>query len=538
MPWMILLMGLLIWPWAAWGNTRLGLHVTTDELACWKQRAGLVTPGSLTPSCGTAASGGVGAAARYRVAGDVQVNSPGDWTRILAQADTCRSDSCPDPFSNERFLGNTTGVCQGASTPVPGDRTDGERLRDAAFVYMLTGDTRYRTTALAELVAQSNTTAIPGINWNNRTIWCTEVGGNCVPYDDNVMWQGSIWITKLAFAYDYLRIGDSLYAQTIPAGDKAQIENWLLSYPTFIMENTNVCADDIFPNRLSDDYTVTGPVYGGGTPCVVGNSAASQPINYFNGYNRWNFHEAWNNRRGTMNRAAGMIAAQFNNTTLMNYGKRYAKEWVRFSTYPNNSTFTQGIGWAVGVGQGASWGYNGAMVGTMVSLGDALCRRGDCELYTYQTTLGCGTWTPAGGPKSVWLSVLFQAKMMTGDVVVHATLSSAEAALNGGANNFRVDSIDEAFGEAKVTDTWMVPANLYFQDTWFNQAYRRLTGGITPQYPVSPGTGGYSAWGGEYGIYPGVLFMFGQLEGVVDPYTLNGGSPAPNAPTNLRVVNP
>ena len=34
----------------------------------------------------------------------------------------------------------------------------------------------------------------------------------------------------------------------------------------------------------------------------------------------------------------------------------------------------------------------------------------------------------------------------------------------------------------------------------------------------NPSTGGWDAWTGEWGVYPGVLFMFGQLEGKVRPY--------------------
>src|SRR5580765_2202666 len=51
--------------------TRLGLHVTDQELAIWQTRA---TSGP------------------YKTAGDVSTNSPGDWTRINGNANTFRAN--------------------------------------------------------------------------------------------------------------------------------------------------------------------------------------------------------------------------------------------------------------------------------------------------------------------------------------------------------------------------------------------------------------------------------------------------------------
>jgi hypothetical protein len=48
-------------------QTRLGLHVTQEELTIWRQRS---------------------VSGPYRIAGDVSTNSPGDWTRIAGFAVT------------------------------------------------------------------------------------------------------------------------------------------------------------------------------------------------------------------------------------------------------------------------------------------------------------------------------------------------------------------------------------------------------------------------------------------------------------------
>jgi hypothetical protein len=55
----------------------------------------------------------------------------------------------------------------------------------------------------------------------------------------------------------------------------------------------------------------------------------------------------------------------------------------------------------------------------------------------------------------------------------------------------------------------LIPANLFHNDDAVEWAYTR---------PMGPNTGAdYDAWGGDWGTYPGIRFMFGQLEGIVNP---------------------
>ena len=69
---------------AGWAQTETGLHYTPAELAVWRQRAN-----SSNPTSGTT---------NYRVGGDVQINSPGDWERIIKNADSFLQNPSADRY--------------------------------------------------------------------------------------------------------------------------------------------------------------------------------------------------------------------------------------------------------------------------------------------------------------------------------------------------------------------------------------------------------------------------------------------------------
>src|SRR5262245_52652399 len=131
------------------GQTRLGLHVTQEELNIWKQRA---------------------ASGPYKSVGDVSTNSPGDWTRILANADSMVSSP------ETTWSGQTSASCWAPLTPTPG-RSRGEKATDAAFVYLLTGNTSYRDPVRTLLLNQA---AVTGTNFADTTRWNTS--GSCFRY--------------------------------------------------------------------------------------------------------------------------------------------------------------------------------------------------------------------------------------------------------------------------------------------------------------------------------------------------------------------
>src|SRR5262249_11286723 len=141
-------------------------------------------------------------------------------------------------------------------------------------------------------------------------------------------------------------------------------------------------------------------------------------------------------------------------------------------------------------------------------------RTGDFELYNYSTSVGYnGT---AGGPKSLLQIATLFAQYVNHDVMRYGT----DQAGNNGNANYLIDSVDDIGGAAYVDDTYLALANMYFRSNYLKSIYLRTASGA-PAYPPAGGvTGGWTPFTGEWGIYPGVLFQFGQSN--VGPYPTGG----------------
>ena len=82
----------LLWQ-NAMAATRLGLHVTQEELNIWKQRA---------------------VSGPYKTTGDVSPNSPGDWNRIAANASSLDQTQLPTsgtvPLAQDALINPSLGL--------------------------------------------------------------------------------------------------------------------------------------------------------------------------------------------------------------------------------------------------------------------------------------------------------------------------------------------------------------------------------------------------------------------------------------------
>jgi hypothetical protein len=467
-------------------QTRLGIHVTQEELNIWKQRA---------------------QSGPYRVAGDVQTNSPGDWTRIINNANSFLNNP-----SNERWSGQPAGSCWSykSNPPALPNRNWGERMRDAAFAFLITGTTTYRDAVLNELLAQA---ATAGTTWADSTRWNT--GTNCA-YGDAWSWQITMWLTKLLYAYDYIR-------PTISSSNRSTLDTWFLNAAVLWDDNVRKIIETRFPNRDKDDYSTWGSGY---PVCIAG------PIlTHLGGFGHCDFHEGWNNRSANHVRFFGLVGIMTNNSALKTRSKRWLKEWIRFANFADstNSQFHRSISdRAAGIG----WNYTALMIGGMVTLADAFARIGDSELYNYSTSLGdpSGTLTPGGGPKSLLSVTKKFLDYVDGTVKRYATTNSA----NDGNANYKIDSVDEVLGAAWISDSYVIPGNLFWLDSRVTAVYRRAASGA-PAYPSNPSSFGGCVYCGDWSTLPGVFFMFGQMEGKVNPYS-GAESEAPSPPTTSSSI--
>jgi hypothetical protein len=417
-----------------------------------------------------------------------------DWNRILSRAKTFLS--APDA---ELWPGNQTNqawdapkVKNGQQPPNdhPG-RRKGDGLRDAGFVYLLTGDSSYRNAIRQTLLTQAKA---PGTNFSDRTKW--NPTAEVLAHDN---FEIANWLRKLAYGYSYIR-------STLSPTEIATIDAFFLNAATYWDKVIHNLAKSRFPQRYQDDYRAPASPY---------NPGSLQGKTHWNGYTVYNFHDPWKNIQATHNAMVAVVGVLLKNATLKDHAKRFVKEFLMFAVARDGTVVDQ-YRWKGATPQ-VGYMYAGTQIGSIVVAADHLARAGDTELYTFQTSAGFHGW--AGGPKSLLLvlqryaNITIGERQLGGGVLVYAsTTATTDPAKRIGP------------GTTHATDLVMLPANLYYQDSLVNTSVRRTM-------PSHPANGGYDPWGGDWGTYPGIRFMFGQQEGKVRPYP---SSLKP--PSNLRLV--
>jgi hypothetical protein len=211
--------------------------------------------------------------------------------------------------------------------------------------------------------------------------------------------------------------------------------------------------------------------------------------------------------------------------------KRYFKEFLMFAVFPEGATddFKRWEDKTPCKG----WSYSAGQIGDMVILADHFARAGDMELYNYSTTHGFygtqGRDRLTGQPKSLLTTIRWHQAYMNGKMKRYGTDSSGR----NGNRDYMIDT-DCSGTKPYVHDLRYGPmANVFYRDQHIQDNYMRTASNI-PSYPSNPSLGEF-AWGGNWGSYPGLLFMFGQMENKVWPYPKPGRQELP-APRNLKLL--
>jgi hypothetical protein len=487
----LLLLGVVsVSPNLALSQTRLGLHVTEEELNIWKQRA---------------------ISGPYKSKGDVSTNSPGDWSDINNRANTFNSNP-----SAHRWPGQITDTCVVAdSTTFPSpnpvtSRTLGEPLMSAAFRYLLQNSATDLNNVVTELLWFATQ---PGLDFTNTSRWCRSgVSNDSHPYFDIAN-----WLVRIAFAYDYVRADMS-------SGDRAKVEAWLLGAGQYFQNTNTRMRQTFFVDPDNGNYTLTS----------FGNSerSAGCRVIYMNsggsGFSACNLQKKYNNRMSelvVMFTMAGIITGD---ESLKAQGARWVEELIKYSLYPDG-TFSELERWLTSAPT-QGWRYAMGTLGNIVTIADALCRAGDCGLYNFSTTVGIDA--TAGGPKTLQSIINNHYKYV--DLSVSPTRYGTNNAVNNGDINYRIDTIDGIDGQGSVRDIYLAPANIFYKSAFFKSIYTR-TAANAPAYPSTPEGGGYYVWGGTSGKFPGMLFMFGQTEEQVSPHANTAINPNPSQPSSKPI---
>ncbi len=433
----------------------------------------------------------------YATAGDN--GTPGDWARIKQYAD----EYLANPTAN-LWQGSAT---QGDNYPV----YEGIKLQQAAFCYLLMRESN--ATLANQYAAAVRNGLMQQITIRNADIaaWWNLNNTN----EDGV--NESRFYTRLTIAADYVK-------DYLAAADKAAIDAYLLRQANFMAAQIqSMGPGKNFPRRLFDDYTtVSADAKPGGESYGIwprGNYPDGFQYTHVNANgtlgNRISYLALdWNNRNADKATFVGVAGYYLNNTSLIFQAKQYTKEWIRYSVYPDG---TQGEYERNGdytlPQQGMA--YSAINLWQAILLADMGARRGDFEIYNYQTREGLhGTQVPTGGaPKTLRLAVEKYCHNIQANPAIYDRTVTA---------NQRLDSYGEVANVELVWDVLFSVPNKFWKSDYITSIYTRTAPGVRP-YPTN-GTGVSSAarvwypWGGTGAEMPGVLFQNGQMEHLVDAY--------------------
>jgi hypothetical protein len=454
----------------AFCQTNLAIHATQAEVDEWKKRR---TSGPYTD----------------------------DWTRIIANADSFRNSPSGHWSGNQSstvWLGQD--VYDGLQPPnrYP-TRTLGDKARDAAFVYLVTGDTKYRDPVVDLLLKQAATS---GTDFSNSSKWPTDYGPLPRNGFNRQDFEISNWGRRLIYAYSYVR-------SSMTSAQRSTTDTWFINMAKWLRTTSHWDIKRRFPNRLSENW-------GSGT-CGV--SGTAKGLTHADGFLAFGHAVSWDNRLQVHNALVAAIGAVTGDSESILYARTHFKEWIQFAVFPDGTIYDQ-MRWN-GTGNSdpqLAWAYATTALGTGVTTADHLARAGDLSLYEYSTSNGCHG--SSGGPKSLLKVLRRYANLALGNVFAYASpIATSDPALR----------IDPDGTKRYVYDLAMAQANLYYRDSLVTKALNRAT-------PPIPNNGGYNPWGGDWGNLPGVRFMFGQMENKVFPYPTSPGPSLANAPTNLQII--
>lgn len=475
------------WAQNASSQTRLGLHHTQEELDVWKQRAGI--------TAGTT---------KYKVAGDVSTNSPGDWTRIVNNANAFKSNPSNDYYNNQYTSGgcipkNYTGIYE--------TRNAGDGIRDAAFYYLHTGDATYAAPVRTQLLKFARD---PNMDFSNTSRYCPGALGNIAPG-----FSIAQLMQKLLFAYDYVKGYGSL-----TSGEKTELNTWFRNSAVYFISNYDPGINNRFVNRPAGNYTISS-----GYLSLEG-TASDGALLYYGGPKARVTARAFNNRNLDMVSLVGEVGVFLNDATMIASAKRYIKDMFAFAVYPSGAYVDMLRMTETDPDHG--YGYSHLIGGW--SFMDALARIGDTELLDMETTRGTTSvvsgvdfttdGTTKKGPK---MHIKFMQDLRNHTIAKYGTSNSA----NVGNVKWQIDGVDRDMSTGSITKqsvedvAYALVSNYYFikdGTTSIRDGYRRTAAGAIA-YPSSSQLKPFGpALGWTMGLYPGILFSYGNMEGVVNPY--------------------
>jgi hypothetical protein len=455
--------------------TRLGLITTQEELNIWRARR------------------------TDNVNGINGVTFQAIYTnRILADANTFRGQ--PHPGGDGYWVGYTGAGCAPNNqswTPGPGGtpfgRGNGAYLLRSAFHFLLSSDVSYATPVKTELL---NLTTRAGLAWTNTSKFCYQnlQGGPNL--------EVMPWFWRMILAYDLLTTGG--YTGWTPT-EKTAIETWLYDGAKLWDQakvwgiQNNTCYSGLF-NTPPDLVCHGGPL--GSAGLLYYGSPTLDLGTYYAFFNQFWYVNA-------VSMAMGLLK---NDATLIGHAKAYFLANITAGIFDNGATpdFTR---WADCTPScpGSMWGH--VPLGPLIATADLLARTGDTSLYT--ATAATQVIHGSGSTVGLHTILSLMAALATKTTLLYGTTSGAQLDT---AHLLSWDTEPSGTG-GDYQDFASMAANLFYNDSVMHTAVtRNLLLGNTSGSCRDAQYGG--CFSGGYINWPDLPFMFGNLEGVVNPYSL------------------
>ncbi len=454
-------------------SQQLGLHVSQAELDLWRTRA---------------------QQGPYKTKGDVSKNSPGDWDRIVTDKNRFMANPANSIWDGISGTGCMKPVAEVAGVTGPKNK-EMNYFVDAAFFGLVKNDINVLNTVKKYLLIQAGK---PNLQPSDKSRWC-----NYVMADSNPIFHMANWVTQLLYIYEYLEIAGVSFSSQ----EKSLLDKWFIDWGNFHFTDIEYYLNKLYSNRnsyknIEEIKHIQPELYG--------------DIAYHNGPKTAQLGRMYNNRKANQVRLYGLIGIKYGKDNYINSFKRFTKEFLAFACYPNGAfaEFHRGTEKLPDLGLG----YMGSTLSSMISVADALARRGDKEIYDFETTYGL-YGTQGSVKKSLRWAIQNYVKLFDGTNKFYRFSSSTSL----------IDGVHVPHNWYSAHYCLLVSANLYYKDSYVQNVIDGKCSKVG-EYPSNPaGYGAFPIWHGDGGTFPGVMFMFNHNLDILG----SKAESAPAKPSNL-----
>ena len=450
------------------GVERLGLHVTAQELAVWRDRWD------------------------NGVTGDSFLNARIDAEKSYTTNDRNTFASNPSAQIFEWYTDYPT-----SDGCVSGQRTGGEsanrrkavRVQQAAWYGLVHEDIVLLEQVRDHLVDQLSQ---PNTYDFHDSVWCGNSAG---------MRSGSApgfeiahGLMSLLFAYDYVRIAIAKgWLSDWSSANKNLIQNFYLGFAQYCYEEPRDRATNFFEDFDNGDYTFTRT------------DLWSHPLMYDGGPDVGTVNQRWNNRNLSCVRAFTLIGLVFDSATYLDFGEHWLQVFPITNIYPDGCVTDFHRGDSL-----RGLGYPMRQFAHGMHTVDVLARAGRRAAIDTQTTEGGvgSQGAPSDGfpnPEQQKSWEFFAASM--------CRYSSKNAIFYNRTRSGALldwDTLDSSFGANRGRNDQLLFGNLYWQRSDVEQFYRAQL------HPFNIDS--LHQNNNDSGCVPAPYLMWAGLEGQVWPY--------------------